>query len=62
VGAGFIHPPGYLAFYRRVSSELLPKSFLCSCAAWVHQIRVEISYPLIARVHLRAAVLMGRSE
>lgn len=43
----------------QITSELLPKSFLCSCAAKVHQVRVEISHPPMARVHLRSAVLMA---
>lgn len=43
----------------QITGELLPKSFLCSCAAKVHQIRVEINHPPIARVHLSCAVLMA---
>lgn len=32
----------------QVSSELLSKSFLCSCSVWVHEIGIEISHPLTA--------------
>lgn len=46
--AGFAHSPRVLAFYMQVSSELLSKSFLCSCSAWVHQADIEISHPLVA--------------
>lgn len=61
VGAGQAdsdHPHGVLWFWMQIASELLPKSFLCSCAAKVHQVRVEISHPPMASVHLRPAVLM----
>lgn len=42
------HPHWVLWFYMQITSELLPKSFLCSCAAKVQQMRAEISHPPIA--------------